>query len=293
MDSVSVVVPAYNEERSLAEFLPELIRHCTEKGYELVVVNDGSRDGSAQILTRYAQSDRISIVHHKLNRGYGGAIKSGIRAATGQWVISLDADGQHDPTDIERMLAEAQRTDADMVVGDRTQHADASLYRGIGKRLIRWFARILMPVPIKDINSGMKLYRTDLARRYMSLCPDHMAYSDTIGLVFIWQRHLVIETPINLRPRSSGSSTISSMTALETVKEILNIVILFNPLRVFVPIALMFMVGSIGWGVAIYVVNHRGLSTAAMLGFTTGLLFLFLGLLAEQLSYLRKKGIDD
>jgi len=288
-----VVVPAFNEEQSLGEFLPEIIRHCTEKGYELVVVNDGSRDGTARILAQNTHSDCLRVVHHKLNRGYGGAIKSGIKAATGQWVITIDADGQHDPSDIDRMLAEAQRTDADMVVGDRTHHADASLYRGIGKRLIRWFARILMPIPIKDINSGMKLYRTDLARRYMGLCPDQMAFSDTIGLVFISQRHLVVELPIDLRPRSKGQSTISTMTALDTVKEILNIVILFNPLRVFVPIALMFITGSMAWAAAIYIINHRGLSTAAMLGFTTGLLFLFLGLLAEQLSYLRKKGIDD
>lgn len=290
---MTVVVPAYNEEHSLAEFLPELIRHCTEKGHELVVVNDGSNDGTAQILAHHARSGELIAVHHKLNRGYGGAIKSGIRAATGQWVITVDADGQHDPADIDRLLDEAIRTDADMVVGDRTHHTDASLYRSIGKRLIRWFARVLMPVPIKDINSGMKLYRTDLARRYMGLCPDQMAYSDTIGLVFIWQRQRVVEFPINLRPRSTGRSTISTMTALDTVKEILNIVILFNPLRVFVPAALMFMAVSVAWGVAIYLVNHRGLSIAAMLGFTTGLLFLFLGLLAEQLSYLRKKGIDE
>ncbi len=126
----------------------------------------------------------------------------------------------------------------------------------------------------------------------MRLCPDHMAFSDIIAMVFISQRHLVIERPINIRPRTAGESTISTLTAIETVKEILNIVILFNPMRVFFPIAFISIAVALVWGVPI-VLRGRGVSTGAMLGLTTGMLFFFLGLIAEQLSQLRKNSVNE
>ena len=174
-----------------------------------------------------------------------------------------------------------------MVVGNRQAQKDANLYRGLGKRLIRGFAKILLPINIYDINSGMKLYNTELAKKYIKLCPDHMAYSDIIAMVFISQRHLVLEKDIRIKPRLSGESTINTMTALETVKEILNIVVLFNPMRVFLPIAFSSIFVALLWGVPI-VLKGRGVSTGALLGITTGIIFFLLGLLAEQLALIRK-----
>ena len=133
---------------------------------------------------------------------------------------------------------------------------------------------------------------TLLAKKYIRLCPDHMAFSDIIAMVFISKRHLVLERPINIKPRTAGVSTISTLTAIETVKEILNIVILFNPMRVFFPIAFLSIVAALAWGIPI-ALKGRGVSIGAMLGFTTGILFFLLGLLAEQLSQIRKDSVND
>lgn len=292
MQDLTIIIPAYNEETSLKAFLPEVLSFVKAHGLQLIVVNDGSVDDTAAVLQQVEDADGFRSVTHKVNRGYGGAIKSGIRHAQTEYVITIDADGQHDLNDVLKLHRKLLDADADMVVGSRMAHKDASLYRSLGKRLIRWFAKLLLPMHIEDINSGMKIYDTAMAKRYMRLCPDHMAYSDIIAMVFISKRHLVLEEPINIRPRTAGESTISTLTAIDTVKEILNIVILFNPMRVFFPLALFSMVAALVWGVPI-ALRGRGVSTGAMLGFTTGLLFFFLGLLAEQLSQIRKDSVDE
>jgi len=292
MNSLTVVVPAYNEEASLRVFLPQLISFCEANGFSLIVVNDGSSDGTADVLAHHQDSPCLQVYTHKVNRGYGGAIKTGIRNADSEFVATIDADGQHDPNDILELLSGIRKSDADMIVGSRIGQAEASLYRGIGKRVIRAFARLLMPIEIEDINSGMKIFRSELARRYIRLCPDHMAFSDIITMVFISKRNLVTEQPIHVKPRIAGTSTISTLTAVETVEEILNIVVLFNPMRIFFPISIAAIVLAFAWGIPI-VLRGRGISTAAMLSFSTGVLFFCLGLLAEQLSQIRKNSVDD
>ncbi|MDP6908656.1 MAG: glycosyltransferase family 2 protein [Flavobacteriales bacterium] len=292
MSELSIIIPAYNEEESLKVLMPELLEFCGKNALKLIIVNDGSKDGTGKVLEGFAGSDGFSFFHHKVNRGYGGAIKTGIRNADTKYVITIDADGQHDLTDVIALKKTISDADADMVVGSRMAHKNASVYRGLGKWLIRSFAKLLLPIHIDDINSGMKIYDTQLAQRYIRLCPDHMAFSDIIAMVFISQRHLVLEQPINIKPRTAGVSTISTLTAIETVKEILNIVILFNPMRVFFTIAALSIAVSLAWGIPI-VLRGRGVSTGAMLGFTTGMLFFFLGLIAEQLSQLRKNSVNE
>jgi hypothetical protein len=115
--------------------------------------------------------------------------------------------------DLDKLLAFSLEKDADLVVGDRGRQASSGLYRNIGKWMIRRLAALLMPIHISDINSGFKLYRTELVRRYLSLCPDSMAFSDVIALVFIKKRHLVLEHPITIKKRASGKSTIEMMVS--------------------------------------------------------------------------------
>ncbi|MCB0754825.1 MAG: glycosyltransferase family 2 protein [Flavobacteriales bacterium] len=292
MSALTIIIPAYNEEESLSVLMPELLSFVQRNNMQLVVVNDGSKDRTLEVLRKFENEPNFRFFSHKVNKGYGGAIKTGIRNANTEYSITIDADGQHDLADVKALLDTIQTEDADMVVGSRMAHKNASLYRGIGKSLIRWFAKLLLPIHINDINSGMKIYNTELAKRYIRLCPDHMAFSDIIAMVFISKRHLVLEQPINIKPRTAGVSTISTLTAIETVKEILNIVILFNPMRVFFPIAFLSIAVALAWGIPI-ALRGRGVSTGAMLGVTTGLLFFFLGLLAEQLSQIRKDSVDE
>ena len=291
MHKLTIIIPAYNEEESLKELLPELIAFARQQGFQLIVVNDGSSDGTLEVLKQQKPDEYFQFYSHKVNRGYGGAIKTGVRNAKTQYVITIDADGQHDLNDVVQLYQQIIESDADMIVGSRMAHKNASIYRGIGKWLIRSFAKLLLPIHIDDINSGMKIYSTELAQRYIRLCPDHMAYSDIIAMVFISQRHLVLEKPINIKPRTAGVSTISTLTAIETVREILNIVVLFNPTRIFLPLAIFLFAFGVLWELPI-LLRGAGVSVGAMLLMISGLIFFFLGLMAEQLSLIRKDFIE-
>jgi len=268
--TLTVVVPAYNEESSLPRFLPELIDACERNDWKLIVVDDGSTDGTASILADFSDHRRVQVIRHKLNRGYGGALKTGIRAVDTGFLLTVDADGQHQVEDLEALFRELCDTDADMVVGSRKGVSASGWYRDLGKSLIRCLARFLVDhVDVYDINSGLKVYDAVLAQSYLHLCPDSMAYSDVITLVFISQRHRVSET------------------AVETVREIVNIVVLFNPMRIFLPVSLASLVLGCAWGLPI-VFRGNGVSVGAMLAIVTGIIFFFLGLLAEQVSLIRR-----
>lgn len=272
-------------------FLPQVAEHCLSKGYELIVVNDGSSDRTATIVEEALEGPQLRALHHKVNRGYGAAIKTGVMAATTDLVITIDADGQHSVEDVDKLYQLMCHEDADMVVGSRQGQAASSLYRGLGKSIIRTFAKLLMPISIYDLNSGMKIYRTDLAQRYVRVCPDSMPYSDIIALLFINKRHRVLETPIQVGARLGGVSTINLQTAIQTIFEILHILIMFNPMRLFLPVSLFCLISGVAWGLPI-ILAGRGISIGSTLAIIAGLILFFLGLIAEQLSLLRKASTE-
>jgi len=140
---------------------------------------------------------------------------------------------------------------------------------------------------VHDLNSGMKIYRTELAKSYIHLAPDTMSFSDIFTLIFINNRHLVLEEPIQILERKSGKSKIGIETAFQTVMEVINIVILFNPMKIFLPLSLLCLVATAAWGIPLLVMG-RGLSIGSLLGIIVGILFFLLGLIAEQLSQIRK-----
>jgi glycosyltransferase involved in cell wall biosynthesis len=293
---LTVIIPAFNEAETLGVILPPLKELCIQNNWKIIVVNDGSTDNTKEVVAAlpddYTSNTGpnggiVTVIHHKLNKGYGAAIKSGIAACTTEYCITFDADGQHQLHDIERLFAVMKSRDADMVVGSRKGVKSASYSRGVGKSIIRFIAKMLMPVPVKDINSGMKVYITALAKSYLHLVPDTMSASDVFTLIFINNRHLVIEEPISITPRLKGKSTIRVETAFQTVMEIINIVILFNPAKVFLPLSGIFMITGIVVGLPILLAG-KGVSIGSMLGISAGIFFFLLGLVAEQLSALRK-----
>jgi len=290
---LTVIVPAYNEEQSITVFLPEVIAFCEQHNFKLIVVDDGSKDKTlVRVKELTGGKSYIEIIHHKINKGYGGAIKSGIKGATTQYLITIDADGQHCTEDMLKLLAKMKESDADMVIGSRKGQKIRNYYRFIGKSIIRNFARLVMTVPIYDINSGMKLYDASLAKKYISLCPDDMSFSDFISLVFINQKHLVVEVPIQIRDRITGKSTISMNTAFNTLLAIMHILLLFNPMKIFLPIAFISIMFGIGWGLP-FLLMGRGVSNGAIITIISGLLFFFLGLIADQLSMFRKERLKQ
>ena len=287
--NLTIVIPAYNEEEVLPTFLQKLKAYLNKAGNEnvsAIIVNDGSKDKTKAILDS-EKHVKIRVIHHKLNRGYGGALKSGILASNAEYTITIDADGQHRFEDVDRLYNLIKQKKADMIVGSRRETSKQSKFRLLGKWIIRRTAKILMPLPIYDINSGMKIYDTELAQKYLKLMPDGMAFSDIMTLVFIHNRHLVIEEEIKIEHRQGGKSTIGVKTALHTLMEIVNIVVMFNPLRIFLPLSLMLLLFGVGWG-SFFIIKGHGLSVAAAFALIASLFIFLLGLIAEQLAQVRK-----
>ena len=290
---LTIIIPAYNEAASLPQLIHELLPFAQLKNFKVIIVNDGSKDDTRAVLERSTTlSENISIINHKVNRGYGGALKSGINKARTQYCITIDADGQHSLSDIDRLLNTITETNADLVVGSRKGNSESGYYREFGKTILRWVAKLLMPLKIYDINSGIKIYNTKLAQRYIQICPDSMAFSDVITLTFVYQRNLVLEIPVKINQRKAGKSTIGMRTAFETLIEIINIVVLFNPMRIFLPLSFIFILASIIWEIPIFL-SGQGVSIGALLGFMTGIIFFLLGLIAEQLGNIRRLSIND
>jgi glycosyltransferase involved in cell wall biosynthesis len=284
---LTIVIPAFNEADNLEIFLPQVIEFCNKNEWKLIIIDDGSTDNTPAILRKYDTEAIITFIRHKLNKGYGAAIKRGLSACTTEYAATMDADGQHDLSDIEKLYSIMLAADADMMVGSRKGIKSATLSRGFAKSIIRILAKILMKVPIYDINSGMKIYRTGLVKKYLYMTPDTMSYSDIITLIFLNNRHLVIEEPIKIRKRLNGKSTLSIQTAFQTMMEIINIVILFNPMKIFLPISLLMLIPSLAWGIPLIMIG-RGVSVATLLGLISSLIFFLLGLIAEQLSLIRR-----
>jgi glycosyltransferase involved in cell wall biosynthesis len=283
---LTIVIPVYNEADSLPHFMPDLIQTCREKGWLLILVNDGSKDGSAGVLSQFDVEPFVTVFHHKVNRGYGGALKTGLSQVKTDYVVTMDADGQHQIADIEAIHQFALKCNSDMVIGSRADAEHVNLYREFGKWLIRRFTRLLVPLPIHDLNSGFKLYRSELVNLYLHLCPNSMAFSDVITLLFLDQGHLVLEMPISVKKRIAGESSIGTHTAFQTIIEILNLAMLVNPLRIFLPLSFICILIGLLWGLPIMIAG-RGVSVGSMLAIVLGSLFFFLGLIASQLAAIR------
>ncbi|MCS6908816.1 MAG: glycosyltransferase family 2 protein [Anaerolineales bacterium] len=284
---LTIVVPVYNEGQVLDRTVQTVVPFAAERSWEVIFVDDGSTDNSGEILDKLSSTPHVRVVKHKVNRGYGAALKSGISRVKTPYVVTFDADGQHCVEDIERSLRYAIQNNSDLVVGSRQGAGKQDRYRALGKWIIRRFARFLMPLRVVDLNSGFKLYRTELVRQYLPLCPNSMAFSDVITLVFTHQRHLIHELPITVQPRPSGRSAVNTWTALETVLEILNAMIMLNPLRLFIPLSLASILAGVSWGGYLIIRFGRGVSVGSMLAVVSGLIFFMLGLLAHQISNLR------
>ena len=291
-DVLTIVIPAYNERVSLESNLPGWLQACDDNRWRLIIVDDGSDDGTLPALQARASHPRLLALRHRTNRGYGNALKSGLAHVRTPYSVTMDADGQHRVEDVLRLREAIQTQDADMVIGARVVNDTSGAYRRAGKRLIRLIARLLFRPGIRDLNSGFKLYRTPIAQRLLPWCPGSMAFSDVMTLMHLNLDLHVVEIPVETRPRLGGRSTISTMTAVETVLEIINLLMWFKPLKIFLPGAALLVLLGFGWGLP-FLIAERGLSVFALLLVLSGLLTGMVGLLAEQLATLRRIDLSD
>ncbi len=283
---LSVIIPVYNEVNGLKDLLEKVFHFCSVNGFQMIIVDDGSTDGSRLTVREYLDVQNVLVFRHKLNKGYGAALKTGFNACSTEYSITFDADGQHSVNDIRTLFDKIMTHDADLVIGSRQGMRKTSI-RGVGRTLIRMIAKILMNVPVYDLNSGMKIYRTELVRKYLNLASDNMSFSDIITLIFLNNRHLVLEEPIKIWKRKHGRSSVTLETAFHTIMEVINIVILFNPMKIFLPISLLCLLTTAMWGIPLMIKGY-GISTGTVLGIISGFIFFLLGLIAEQLSQIRK-----
>lgn len=281
---ISIVIPSYDEGPSLAVTLDELTRFLD--GYpgekEILVVNDGSTDTTPKVLAAFPV---VRALHHATNRGYGAALKTGSRRATGDVVLFFDADGQHDPAWILPLL-EAMGG-SDMAVGARQGVFHSPAWRVPGKWLLARLANYLVNRKIPDLNSGFRAVRREVLLQYLHLCPDKFSFTSTLTMALLSERHEVTYVPIRVRPRK-GRSTVRVSTGFETILLLLRLITLFNPLRVFLPTSAGLMVLGLGWS-SFYIFHQRGLSVGGMLLIMTSLLMFFVGLIADQVSAIRRE----
>lgn len=291
-DGLTIVVPAFNERAALERLLPGWLDWCEASSTNLIIVDDGSSDQTAVLLESYVGHPRLRALRHRKNRGYGNAIKTGIYQAGTPYVSTMDADGQHAIEDTRLLLTQLIEHDVDLVVGSRTSGMAGGIYRGMGKAIIRYLARVLFSETVRDLNSGMKVFRTELVKRILPMCPGTMAFSDVVTLTHLNLDCTILEVPIGTLQREEGTSTINTMTAVDTIIEIINVVMWFRPLRIFLPLSTLLVFAGAVWATP-FLLMGRGLSSSALLLVMTGLMSAMLGLIAEQQASTRRIDLHD
>jgi len=285
--SLTVVMPVYNEEASVGGVLDDLLPAVESRGWSLLIVDDGSTDGTAAALAA-AQSPCLRVMRHARNRGYGAALKTGIRSASTDLVACMDADGQHAVSELLKVAASA--SDNAMVVGQRKGLTQSPLWRVPGKWLLTFMARLLLGRRIPDLNSGLRVFRADVIRRYIHLCPDGFSFSTTSTFVLMHRGYSVSYVPIEVSPRG-GRSAVTVGTGFQAILLVVRLAMLLSPLRIFVPLAAASFFGGLLWTIP-YLMARRGVTVAAVLLILNGVLVLLFGLLADQIASLRKERFE-
>jgi glycosyltransferase involved in cell wall biosynthesis len=237
----SVVIPAYNEEGAIDSTLDHLIEQLASRNceYEIIVVDDGSNDLTREVLARRQD---VCVFEHRRNRGYGAALKTGIRHAKHDLIVITDSDGTYPNERIPDLVALA--SDTDMVVGSRNgPEVEYPLIRKIPKWFLRRFAEWMARQEIPDLNSGLRVFRKDTAQRFLKILPNGFSFTTTITLAMLTNGYAVHYEPINYYARIGKSKIRPVKDTLNFVQLILRTVMYFAPLRVFLPVAGAFFVG--------------------------------------------------
>lgn len=278
-NNFSIVLPARNEAENLRQLLPELRR--LHPNAEILVINDGSSDDTASVVLNNGAS---RIVNHPYAMGNGAAIKTGARTATGDIIVFMDADGQHQPQDIRRLL-EGLNDGYDMVVGSRNARSQASFGRLAANTFYSRLASWVTGQKIQDLTSGFRAVHAEKFRNFLYLLPNGFSYPTTITMAFFRAGFAVNYLPIEALKRGGESHIRPIRDGLRFLLIIFKIGTLYSPLKVFAPISLLF--GSLGLMRYVYTYLSNGTFTnMSVLLFITSILIFLLGLISEQISNL-------
>ncbi len=272
--TVSVVIPAFNEEEAISTVVAGVLQRLGRA--EVVVVDDGSTDATAA----RAEAAGARVVRHPYNKGNGAAVKTGVRQARGEVVLLMDADGQHDPADIEKLLAPMDRHD--MVIGARSS-ADQSWTRALGNAVFKALASWLTGRSIPDLTSGFRAARRVRLQEIVHLLPNGFSYPTTSCLAFLKAGHDVAFVPVTARKRVGRSKIRLLRDGVKFLLIILKIVTLYSPLKVFFPVSAASMLTGLAYGAWNVAVHGKIPMGAGLLIQLAVVVFLF-GLISEQIA---------
>lgn len=276
--SISIIIPAKNEAEGLARILPTIRERLPDA--EVIVVNDGSTDDTAKV----SEAHEAEVVTHQYSRGNGAAIKSGARTARGETLIFMDADGQHDPEDLPKLLDKMDEG-YDMVVGARNTASQAGKRRLVGNKIYNWLASVITGHKIDDLTSGFRVAKANLFREFLHLLPNGFSYPTTITMAFFRSGYSVAYVPIEAQKRVGNSHLKLAKDGIRFFLIIFRIGTLYSPLKVFFPVSVLFLLAGIGNYMYTYLTQGRFTNMSALLLVTSVIVFM-IGLISEQISNL-------
>jgi len=275
---ISIVLPAKNEAAALAELLPRLRK--AQPGAEIIVVDDGSSDDTATICTHSG----VTTVRQPYSMGNGAAIKRGARAAAGEVIVFMDADGQHDPADIALLLDKLDQG-YDMAVGARDWSGQAGAGRGLANTLYNWLASRMTGHAVADLTSGFRAVRAGKFREFLHLLPNGFSYPTTVTMAFFRSAYAVAYEPVAVHKRVGKSHIKPVRDGIRFLLIIFKIATLYSPLKLFVPVAVSFFLLGLGYYGYTYSTMHRFTNMSALL-FSAAVIVFLIGLISEQITAL-------
>jgi glycosyltransferase involved in cell wall biosynthesis len=275
---ISIIIPAKNEHASLRSLLPTLRQRYPDA--EIIVVNDGSTDDTAKV----CRVNEVKLLSHPYCIGNGAAIKSGARAAKGSTLIFMDADGQHNPDDIPKLLAQIDNG-YDMAVGARDGHSQATIGRWWANSVYNKLATWMVGQRVADLTSGFRAVNAKKFKEFLHLLPNGFSYPTTISMSFFRAGYSLCYVPIQTEPRVGTSHIRPLRDGIRFLIIIFRIGTLYSPLKLFLP----FSMGSFLLGVSYYAYtlhNYGRFTNMSALLFITSILIFLIGLVSEQITML-------
>lgn len=279
--SITVAIPAFNEAAVIGSVVQALSAAAPWR--EILVVDDGSTDGTGAA----AAAAGARVVSHPYNKGNGASVKSAIRAASGDWIVVVDGDGQHRPVDV--LAVTARLGEYDLVVGARAASAQATHGRRLGNGLLNALASYLTERRIPDLTSGLRAARREHLLEFVHLLPNGFSTPTTTTLAFIKAGYNVAFEPVQVQPRVGTSKIRLARDGARFFLILIKMITIFSPLRIFVPLsALSFLVG-VAYG--LWTVAHQSrIPNGAVLLLMFSVIVFLVGLVSEQIASLRLEG---
>lgn len=284
-ETVSIIIPAYNEGESIGGVIRKIFQ-IMDKECEVIIVDDGSSDGTAE----EAEQAGGKVIKHPYNKGNGAAIKTGIRNASGEIIILMDGDGQHNPEDIPTLVSLLDKYD--MVVGARISDSESQLHRRIANKIYNLLASYIAGRKIPDLTSGFRAIKTSILKKFLYLLPNTFSYPSTITLSFMKAGYSVYYQPVKVSKRAGKSKISLLKDGVRFFLIISKVATLFSPLRVFLPASLIIFLSGIGYYIYTFYTAHR-FTNMSLLLLVAGVMLFLLGLISEQIAQLRYDRSED